>query len=234
MTLACDIYLDETEQFKDMFLCMGPFHWTRVLLKCQGKLLRGSGPDDALIECAVFRTVVIESVLNGSHYVRALTGMLIVEDLIRSLQWKIFWKYKDKDAYPVLSQLQLIQTMLAGNQRCPEQFDALIEQVEELHCDFREFEKECEAKSELCKFFGVWLQLVAVIKNAVVSEREGNWNLLAATIDDSMPIFAECDCINYLRYGSWYLEQIKVLVFTHPELYRRFSMGQWVVKDHSG
>ena len=99
--IACDIYLDETEQFKDVFLCMGPFHWTRVLLRCQGKLLRGSGPDDALIECGVFGPGVIESVLNGSHYVRALTGMLIVEDLIRSLQWEIFWNHKDKGAYPL-------------------------------------------------------------------------------------------------------------------------------------
>ena len=56
-----------------------------------GKLLRGSGPDDALIESGVFGPGVIESVLNGSHYVRALIGMLIVEDLIRSLQWQAFW-----------------------------------------------------------------------------------------------------------------------------------------------
>ena len=76
----------------------------------------------------------------------------------------------------------------------------------------------CEARSELCQFFGVWLQLVAVIKNVVVSDREGNWDLHTATVEDSMPIFAECDCINYLRHGSWYLEQIKVLEFTHPEL----------------
>ena len=61
-----------------MFLCLGPFHWTRVLLRCQGKLLRGSGPDDALVECAVFGPGVIESVLTGSHYVRALTGMLLL------------------------------------------------------------------------------------------------------------------------------------------------------------
>jgi hypothetical protein len=232
--IACDIYLHETEQFHDVLLCMGPFHWTRVLLRCQGKLLRGSGPDDALIECAVFGPGVIESVLNGSHYVRALTGMLIVEDLIRSLQWKIFWNHKDKAAYPALAQLQVLQSKLAENQRCPEEFQTIIGEVEELYQDFRDFEKECEAKSELCQFFGVWLQLVAVIKNAVVSDREGNWNLLVATVEDSMPIFAECDCINYLRYGSWYLEQIKVLEFTHPELYRRFSMGQWVVQDRPG
>ncbi len=168
----------------------------------------------------MFRPGVIESVLNGSHYVRALTGMLIVEDMIRLLQLQMFWHHKDKAAYPVLTQVTALQNTLAGNQRCPEQFEALIGQAENLHQDFLEFEKECEAKSELCKFFGVWLQLVAVIKNAVVSDREGNWNLLVATVEDSMPIFAECDSMNYLRHGSWYLEQIKVLEFTHPELYR--------------
>ncbi len=115
---------------------------------------------------------------------------------------------------------------MSENQRFPEQFEALMEQVEKVHQDFLELENECEAKYELCQFFGVWLQLVAVVKNAVVSDREGNWDLLVATDEDSMLIFAECDCTNYLRYGSWYLEQIKVLEFTHLELYRRFSMGQ--------
>ena len=79
---AAEIYLDETDRFKDLFFCLGPFHWTRVLLRNQGILLRGSGPDDALIECAVFGPGVIESVLHVSHYVRALTGMLIVKYMI--------------------------------------------------------------------------------------------------------------------------------------------------------
>ncbi len=232
--VAADIYLHEIEKFKDLVICLGPFHWTRVLLRCQGKLLRGSGSDDALIECGIFGPGVIESVLNGSHYYRALTGMLILEDLIRSFQWQTFWDSKDKAAYPVLEKVSALQATLAANQRCPDQFQALIGEMNNLHQDFLEFEKECEAKSELCQFFGVWLKLVAVIKNAVVSEREGNWNLHVATVEDSMPIFAEYDCINYLRYGSWYLEQIKVLEFTHPEIYRRCSMGQWVVQDRPG
>lgn len=62
------------------FLCSGPFHWTHVLLRCQGKLLQGCGPDDALIESAVFGPGVKDLVLNGSHYIWAPTGMLIVDE----------------------------------------------------------------------------------------------------------------------------------------------------------
>ena len=146
----------------------------------------------------------------------------------------MFWHDKDKAAYLVLTQLRALQTTLAANQRFPEPFDALIGQLDELRHDFREFEKQCEAKSEICQFVGVWLKLVAVVKDAIASDREGNWNLHGATVEDSMSILAECDCINYLRHGSWYLEQIKVQEFTHPELYRRFSIGQWVVHDRPG
>ena len=50
-----------------------------------------------------------------------------------------------------------------------------------------------------------------------------------------MPIFAECNCMNFLCYGSLYLEQVKVLVLTHvPKLYRCVSVGQWVVQDRHG
>ncbi|KAH3886935.1 hypothetical protein DPMN_010948 [Dreissena polymorpha] len=98
--LAANIYLHETNKFSDLFLCMGPFHWNRVLLRCQGKLLRGYGLDDALIECGVFGPGGIETVLNGSHCLRALTGLLMVEDLIHKLEWQTFWTHKDKATIP--------------------------------------------------------------------------------------------------------------------------------------
>ena len=151
--------------------------------------------------------------------------------MIRSLQWEMFWHNKDKNDYPEISQVEGLRNILNGNKRCQGNFDSLCHTIHRLHHEFVDFEKECETKSELCQFLGIWLRMVAVIKNAVVSDREGNWNLYVATIEDSMPIFAELDCINYLRYGSWYLEQIKVLELTYPELYRRFSIGQWVVQD---
>ena len=63
--------------------------------------------------------------------------MLIVEDLIRSLQWQMFWHQKDKASYPVLQQVRALQTTLAANQRSPEQFETLIgQEVEQLHQDF--------------------------------------------------------------------------------------------------
>ncbi len=49
-----------------------------------------------------------------------------------------------------------------------------------------------------------------------------------------MCIFREFDAINYLRYGSWYLERINILEVDNPALYACFMKGQFVVKDRSG
>ena len=54
-------------------------------------------------------------------------------------------------------------------------------------------------KSGLCSYIGEWLKMVSVIKNAVASEREGNWNLHCATMEDAQPMFAEMDSYKYER-----------------------------------
>ena len=99
-----EICLNEPDTFKDILPLMGSFHMSRILLKCQGKYLRGSGPDDALIECSVFGPGVLETVLNGTHFVRSLTGTLMVEDVVITLIWEEFWKHHDRNKYPALQQ----------------------------------------------------------------------------------------------------------------------------------
>ncbi|KAH3728903.1 hypothetical protein DPMN_054866 [Dreissena polymorpha] len=95
--------------------------------------------------------------LNGSHYVRAVTGMLMVEDLIHKLEWRAFLTHKEKAIYPFLEQMKELQNMRVANERCPEQFEVITGQMVQLHQYCLEFQKKREAKSELCQFFGVWL-----------------------------------------------------------------------------
>ena len=81
-----DVVLSNPVKYKNLFPAMGTFHWMWILQKCVGKLLRGSGLEDALIECGTFGPGVIETVLNGKHYYRSLAGFLIIEDLVICLQ----------------------------------------------------------------------------------------------------------------------------------------------------
>ena len=52
----------------EVLSCLGMFHYCKVLLRCNGRLLIGNGLDDGLIEADVFGKKVLQSVLAGSHY----------------------------------------------------------------------------------------------------------------------------------------------------------------------
>ena len=115
--IIVDIFLHEPEKFLDLFPCMGPFHWCRVGLRVAGKLLKGTGIDDAMVECGIFGPVVISSALDGTHYARAFTGMLVVEDVVMCMAWKAFWKVHNVRDYLVLVDVQVIINKLHKQQR---------------------------------------------------------------------------------------------------------------------
>ena len=63
--VAREIQLIRQEEFKDIVLCLGSFHMTKIALGCLEKYLKGSGTENILIESAVFGINVIHSVLSG-------------------------------------------------------------------------------------------------------------------------------------------------------------------------
>ncbi len=77
-------------------------------------------------------------------------------------------------------------------------------------------------------------KMIDILKCLTAADREGQWSVHVACVQSSMAIFQEFDAVNYLRYGSYYLEKITVLEAEHPELYRRFMMSEFVVRDHVG
>ncbi len=89
--VVTEVVLTEPDTFADIYPMMGMFHYCKVLVRCTGRLLTGTGFDDGLIEAEVFGKKVLQSVLAGSHYVRAFKGMLIVGELLNLLKWRAFW-----------------------------------------------------------------------------------------------------------------------------------------------
>ncbi len=57
--------MSESDVFYDIYPMMGMFHMAKVLLRCAGKYLTGSGMEDALIESEVFGKRVLQSLLSG-------------------------------------------------------------------------------------------------------------------------------------------------------------------------
>ena len=53
-------------------------------------------------------------------------------------------------------------------------------------------------------------------------------------MQELLPVFLECDSINYLRYASFYLETIQKLPQDYTEIYKEFIKGKFAVKTKKG
>ena len=68
----------------------------------------------------------------------------------------------------------------------------------------------------------------------VDSDTDEDWEGHLEAVQALLSIFCESDSINYLRYESWYMEEMRKLPLKHPEVYQEFMIGKFVVKTIRG
>ncbi|KAJ8869464.1 hypothetical protein PR048_028455 [Dryococelus australis] len=207
------------EEFQHLYPMMGMFHFGKVALHCTDRYITGSGLDDDLIETEVFGFKTVKRVFNGSHYTRSLQGLLILSDTIQALKLKAFWAINSYDDYCGIAEsvLELREALKCKNdKKCQELFNSLLhsETYNKLRIATDVFDADQYEKSELCKYFSVFIHMVSLVKNLATADREGNWKLHVETASQ--------------------LERIKKLEVDNPFLYQRFIEGHFVVGYKEG
>ena len=209
---------------------------TKIFLGCMGKYLRGSGAGKIWTDSLTFGVNVVESVLNGRHYVRSLKGMLLLGEIMQRLQWCEFLKLYEAQQYAELEILRRLKTCVHDKLQAESQkllADFMKEGCRFVH-DFAEFCKKYKAQSENFAYWNNCLNMVSLLKDLIRSDRIGNWTLHLQTVQRILPFFAAFDCTNYLRWCSVYLEDMRKLHETAPEVYNKFVDGQFVIERTPG
>ena len=70
--------------------------------------------------------------------------------------------------------------------------------------DFDEFRCQSSAASETFSYWDQFVSMVAVLKDLVRTDREGDWKLHLQSVQSVLPLFAGCDRVNYFRWASLY------------------------------
>ena len=73
-----------------------------------------------------------------------------------------------------------------------------------------------------------------LLQDLICADRTSDWEKHLRTVEKLLPIFQQCDSINYLRYASFYLEKITQLPDEFPEICDHFKNGEFVVKEIPG
>ena len=216
--IVVDIYIKHPDEFSHLLPMLGAFHMAKVA----GKYIKGSGFEDALVENKVFGVKVMESVLNGKHYVRSLRGLNIITEAILAIKWEAFWKSHDKDDFR--TELNTIESLVSSftiKDQVPAQqtFNDALPALTKLREQFSEFSSKCSEVSEVCRYWDGIVKISHLLRNLIACDRDGDWEGHLQVVQDLLPIFRECDSINYLRYASWYLEKMRKLPEEHPYIY---------------
>ena len=95
--IVTEIFLMQPEHFRNLVPMMGGFRMAKVAIHCAGKYLRGSGMEYAFVETETFGLNVVQSVMEGSHYVRTFRGLLIAAEAIDSKKWDAFWNVHNRE-----------------------------------------------------------------------------------------------------------------------------------------
>ena len=148
--------LQRPVEFKKLVPMLGSFHLSKAVQHCIGKLIRGSGIEDALVETKVFGLKVVESVLGGTHYVRSLRGLFIVLEVLTIMQWEAFWCTRDRNNYKSI--LESCNKLLASVQEKDSPtsipaYESCLVQIKPLKEEFDDFCSKATESSELCKYW---------------------------------------------------------------------------------
>ena len=88
--IVVDICLQNQDQFRNLISMLGGFHTAKMSAHSIGKYIRGSGLEESLRQTRVFGAKIVDSVLDGAHYVRSLKGLLILANAVEKLKWSTF------------------------------------------------------------------------------------------------------------------------------------------------
>lgn len=108
--------------------------------------------------------------------------------------------------------------------------DAFLCSSSKIVKNFITFRSEMGTKSETFKFWDNFVEMVRVLKDLVRADRESDWGLHLRSVQPLLPLFAGCDRINYLRWASVYLKDMRQLPQVAPIVHQNFKAGKFVVK----
>ena len=92
--------------------------------------------------------------------------------------------------------------------------------------DSRIFTKESKNTSQICHYFEHFSHMKPLLKQLIAAD---DWESHLQTVQSILLNFSEFDNINFLRYESVYLEQMRRLPQDYPEICDKYMNGLFAV-----
>lgn len=204
---------------------MGGFRLLLLLLGVIGIRFGEAGLRELAVQSNVVAEGSVDKALSGKQYNRAVQLHKCVYEALMRLLLKEF-----ESGVQLLPTLNLEGLKLELNQ---EEFERVMNSHE--FCEFGEqfyvyVQEMKEKSSNLGKFWLSYLELCELMLNLIYASRTGSWELYLCCIEEVIPWAFAYDSQNYARYLILFLNDMRGLSVTMPEVYTAVTNGQFSVQ----
>ena len=107
--------------------------------------------------------------LNGTHHVRSLRGIVLLSEAIEKLKWDAFSKVYGKEKYSNITSLNKLALELLSKSEtdCNRYFEKCKNNIKILQQDFVSFSEKCSEKSEFCRYRDGLTNLSTLLKSLI-------------------------------------------------------------------
>ena len=201
------------QKYKSVIVRMGAFHTKCCYMSCLGKLIRGSGFEEIIIESGICASGSIEKVMSGKHYNRATRVHITMLEALERLLFKKFEQHTKTKT--------MIDSLKEDLKKfTPELHDSILEDdvFKSLHERYLLFREEvAQGLHGLTSQF--WLRYMDKVWHMLDFSKASKTNDVDAHIQSLQslcPLFFAMDHQNYARYTSAYLIMLINLKHSHP------------------
>ena len=222
----------QNERFQNVVVRLGMFHFLCSYMAALGKLVRGSGLGDIIVQSGICASGSIEAVLAGKHYNRALRVHKAVLESLQRLLLKSFLSESTEAA-------DLFQQLSDDLQLCRDrhQLEAILRNPSvvllfNLYTSF----KDSIISGERGKTPQFWLQYaekVWLILRLLRATKENDFDLHLSCLQDMCPLFFAMDHHNYARYATVYFLHMLNLRHNQPDAEQHLRQGAFSVSRSS-
>ena len=207
-----------SEKYKKVVVRMGVFHTICSLFGTLGKMMKGSGIAEIIIESGICASGSLDRVMTGKQYNRALR---VHKLLLEALERLLLERFEEDHPRSECLSKDSCNTLMDLIENPNTETASKVKESEEIR---RYFEKYSAFKSELlngtygktAQFWSMYMNIIQTILILIRATKENDLDLHIAALYALCPMFFAYDHCNYARYVPCYLITLMNLPDTHP------------------
>ena len=229
---AIEIFWKNKNVFENLVLMLGGFHLLMMLLGIMGTRYGDAGLRELAVQSEVVAEGSIERVFEGKNYNRAVRLHKVVYEALFRMLLNKFEASLPAHAIDIFQQKEILIESFKLD-LCKDGFERIF-----MSKEFREWNdllvthmNETKSKgSDLEKFWLTYLDLCELLLNLIFATRSGNWELYLACTEEVIPWAFAHDRHKYARSLLPFLNDMRDLPATFPEVYAAFCNGEFSVQ----